>query len=268
MADFERKFDDMPPGKWEILANPDEESNGYFRIAGTSYHFRECASVLKKAPFELHFERDPHNRHDPNAIKIMSGSLHLGFVGKSNAGEIVRNPDFPLMKPVLRSVWRGKFDDGTEAISIEYAILIPARRKTAKLAEICFYCPECGQLHKADAIYAGFEFECIKCGKSFFAPTINGEQKITHNQKKANSSEATGTTSSCYRFMYIKLGLIFGLLGIHDFYAGYWLKGILKLLMLYVAVQWGLIILVVISYLWTLFEIIFFRKDAKERRMK
>ena len=268
MADFERKFDDMPPGEWEILANPDEESNGYFRIAGTSYHFRECASVLKNAPFELHFERDPHNRHDPNAIKIMSGSLHLGFVGKSDAGEIARNPDFPLMKPVLRSVWRGKFDDGTEAISIEYAILIPARRKTAKLAEICFYCPECGQLHKADAIYAGFEFECVKCGKSFLAPAVERVRGLTHDREGVDSSISTETVSSRYRFMYIKLGLIFGLLGIHNFYAGHWLKGILKLLMLYVALQWGLIILVVISYLWTLFEIIFFRKDVNGHRMK
>lgn len=184
--DFERKFDDMPPGEWEIWENPDEESNGYFRIAGTSYHFRECASVLENAPFELHFERDPHNRHDPNAIKIMSGSLHLGFVGKSDAGEIARNPDFPLMKPVLRSVWRGKFDDGTEAISIEYAILIPPVPESEK-TEIHFRCSECGQHYKVDAEDAGCVVECVKCGKHLTVPDTS--DSVTSKQSEKGHTE-------------------------------------------------------------------------------
>ena len=152
--EFDRSCEVIPPDGWIEV--------GDFSVAGTSYHFRECEMALKNFPFELRFERDPGNRHDPNAIKIMYKTNHLGFVPREDAAELANDPDFPRMKPFLRRAWRGRMDDGEEVIAIQFSVFKEPR-------ELRVSCPKCGRHYVVDEADASCEVECVKCGERFVA---------------------------------------------------------------------------------------------------
>ena len=152
--EFDRSCEVLPPDGWIEV--------GDFSVAGTSYHFRECEMALKNFPFELRFERDPGNRHDSNAIKIMYKNHHLGFVPREDAAELANDPDFPRMKPFLRRAWRGRMDDGEEVIAIQFSVFKEPR-------ELRVSCPKCGRHYVVDEADASCEVECVKCGERFVA---------------------------------------------------------------------------------------------------
>ena len=67
------------------------------------------------------------------------------------------------------------------------------------------------------------------------------------------------------RWIFVTLGLLFGFLGAHDFYAQHWIRGVLLLgigLLLW-RLDWGIIW----PWLWAIGEIIVTKVDGKGRRM-
>jgi TM2 domain-containing membrane protein YozV len=99
------------------------------------------------------------------------------------------------------------------------------------------FCKECGnQISDKAAI-------CMKCG----VPT--------------GSAPLPGTSSAKSRITYILLGLFFGGLGIHNFYAGYKAKAVAQLLIT-VLTGWLIYPLIAVG-IWVLIEICTVKKDAQ-----
>ncbi len=95
-------------------------------------------------------------------------------------------------------------------------------------------CKQCGtEIADAAAI-------CVKCGVA------------TGNQPRS-------------RFVFFLLAFFLGALGIHNFYAGYNVKGIIQLLITLV-IGWLIIPLILIE-IWVIAEIILVSKDAKGNKM-
>lgn len=67
------------------------------------------------------------------------------------------------------------------------------------------------------------------------------------------------------RWIFIGLGLFFGFLGLHDFYAHHWFRGafLLGLGILFFWIDWG----IVWPWLWAIGEILLTKFDGKRRRM-
>lgn len=64
-------------------------------IAGMKFRPRETRDAFETLPVgaQLHLERDPENRYDPNAVKIVFGpglNLQAGFVPADLSAEISR----------------------------------------------------------------------------------------------------------------------------------------------------------------------------------
>jgi TM2 domain-containing membrane protein YozV len=62
------------------------------------------------------------------------------------------------------------------------------------------------------------------------------------------------------RGMFIILAVLLGLFGIHNFYAGYYGKGALQLL---ITITWGMIYIgIIITGIWVLIDLLTIRHDA------
>lgn len=64
----------------------------FFNVAVVGMHFREKEGVAAKSivanfvpPVQLDYEREPHNRFDENAIKILYDGDHIGYLEASQA---------------------------------------------------------------------------------------------------------------------------------------------------------------------------------------
>jgi hypothetical protein len=67
------------------------------------------------------------------------------------------------------------------------------------------------------------------------------------------------------RWVFIGLGILFGFLGLHDFYAHHWIRGalLLGISALFIFLDWGIIW----PWLWAIGEVILTKLDGKRRRM-
>src|SRR5687768_11837820 len=67
------------------------------------------------------------------------------------------------------------------------------------------------------------------------------------------------------RWIFIALGLLFGFLGAHDFYAHHWIRGavLFGVAALFIFLDWGIIW----PWLWAIGEILLTKLDGKRRRM-
>jgi TM2 domain-containing membrane protein YozV len=67
------------------------------------------------------------------------------------------------------------------------------------------------------------------------------------------------------RGLFIILGVLLGLFGIHNFYAGYYGKGVLQLL---ITITWGMIYIgIIITGTWVLIDLYTVRRDANGNLM-
>jgi TM2 domain-containing membrane protein YozV len=99
------------------------------------------------------------------------------------------------------------------------------------------FCSNCGAEANLNAVV------CLKCGASVSPATV------------------TPGKSSCSRTAYVVLALLLGELGVHDFYAGYTTKGIIKLLLTILLCE--LIFPPFLMWLWAFIEVFIITKDAK-----
>jgi hypothetical protein len=57
-----------------------------FNVAGTSFRLKEASTVGIGDRLDL--VPDPTNKYDPNAIKLLKGELHIGYVPKPHIDEV------------------------------------------------------------------------------------------------------------------------------------------------------------------------------------
>ena len=112
----------------QYLVNPDETINGYkfiekyVQVSGTRYRLRDIIQFAKKDNIWLEFEREPDNKYDKNAIKLIGCSkgflanrkYFLGYVPKEISANIVNRGLVQHTLPRLRRIWvPNEEDDAT-----------------------------------------------------------------------------------------------------------------------------------------------------------
>ena len=136
-------------------------------------------------------------------------------------------------------------------------------------------CPHCGQHYEVEANFAGQNVECSQCGRTFTvsAPEktrrcpMCGEEILAVAKKCKHCGEYLDQTlvasrEQKSRLAYILLGLFLGGFGVHDFYAGYKVNGIVKLVL--ALTMFGAIF----SSIWALIDICTVSQDAQGNPMK
>lgn len=82
-------LDDQPSAAWYEISR-----GGYFAVAGVLHHTDEIARVypLRRAGHEpvtedifATLQREPQNRHDPNAVAVLLDGHMAGYIPKENA---------------------------------------------------------------------------------------------------------------------------------------------------------------------------------------
>jgi hypothetical protein len=59
-----------------------------FAVAGISHHALEYAEAKVKPGDEMSLELEPTNAHDRDAIKVLKGTHHIGYVSKSDVSKV------------------------------------------------------------------------------------------------------------------------------------------------------------------------------------
>ena len=122
--------------EWVELDIPFEEApKGYRRFAlavsvkGTSHYLREAKAWINSSDLSLDLEREPHNEHDENAIKVIGISKnimgikrrHIGYVDRYTATIDIGEYDLKRVKPTIHRIAVLKnFFGYTKAVSIVY----------------------------------------------------------------------------------------------------------------------------------------------------
>lgn len=92
-------------------------------IAGVSYRPIECQAAFTelKDGDELELIPEPDNPYDPNAIKVMKGEFHLGYVPAKLAAQIVN--DLPNLTAYWNEFDLFPMDEGymSKNLVIDYA---------------------------------------------------------------------------------------------------------------------------------------------------
>lgn len=121
-------------------------------------------------------------------------------------------------------------------------------------------CMECGR-EVSDKATA-----CIGCGAPVTANTGSLYSQALNNSRPPQIAQQTQVIKTAKsRGVFIILGLLFGYLGLHNFYAGYHGRGVAQLL---ITLFFGwLIIGLVITFLWAIIDLITQDTDAAGDRM-
>lgn len=145
--------DQAIPGDWKTLM-------GDLYVAGTQHHKIASQRFLgARAPW-LKLERDPENKHDPNAVKVIATWVengehvneHIGFVPRDAAAELAEEvPEDTAWWARLSHYGPSKRHSG--AAEIHFDIMQPART-----------CPHCGGDIGRTPRKPG---NCESCGKAF-----------------------------------------------------------------------------------------------------
>lgn len=138
-------------------------------------------------------------------------------------------------------------------------------------------CPECnGQVsdHADNCIHCGFPLTKAKvAGTAAPKPLrlLEGNQNydLKSSQERSSSFEDRQTQrvikSAKSRGVFVILGLFFGFLGIHNFYAGYFGRGAAQLVI--VATLGWLVVGLIIVFIWVLIELFTITYDSAGDKM-
>ncbi len=100
------------------------------QVAGILHHLKAATAFARGADPKIHFQRDPDNSHDPNAIKVIGTfqqdgtriSAHIGFVSADVARLITVYADGMKLRPNLKLIWRG--DERPDYLLVKFDILL------------------------------------------------------------------------------------------------------------------------------------------------
>lgn len=59
----------------------------YFAVAGVGHHYREYHRANVRPGDQVTLVPEPTNRFDKNAVKVMKGMFHLGYVPRTDTGK-------------------------------------------------------------------------------------------------------------------------------------------------------------------------------------
>ena len=104
---------------------PDEE------VAGIQFRIPAARAFAGGSDHALRLEREPGNRHDPNAIKVIAVSKgwffrqarHIGYVAAEVARMIAKRGDFEQLEPRLKNIWWGGYV--RDYIVVRFDIMAP-----------------------------------------------------------------------------------------------------------------------------------------------
>ena len=113
------------------------------------------------------------------------------------------------------------------------------------------FCPDCGNRYSIRAQ------ACPKCGAPNPHAAVQAQPSISINMTQGVQVQGGYTVQQKSRLVYILLALFLGLLGIHNFYAGYTGTGIIQLVL--TMTLFGAVIVAI----WILFDILFTTKDGR-----
>jgi TM2 domain-containing membrane protein YozV len=121
-------------------------------------------------------------------------------------------------------------------------------------------CLDCGKEVSTEAL------ACPSCGRPVKSGQASGSPH-SGTAQSAISDQATPVTIRAVksRGVFIILGLLFGCLGIHNFYAGYYRRGAIQVVI--TAVLGWLYVGFVITIVWALIELITVKTDAQGNPM-
>jgi hypothetical protein len=123
MAKNLRFLPEIPDGM-RIFAHDEE-------VAGVQYRLSNAKAFAKGRDHQLRLEREPSNRHDPYAIKVMgiykgwfsSHEVHIGYVPADVAKSIAEREMFSRIRPRLKNIWWGGYV--RDFIIVRFDILQP-----------------------------------------------------------------------------------------------------------------------------------------------
>lgn len=100
-------------------------------VAGIQHRLAEARAFAAGRNLELLLEREPSNRHDPNAIKVVgvykgwffTHRVHIGYVPADIAKVVTERGDFDQLRPRLKNIWWG--GKARDYIIVRFDILEP-----------------------------------------------------------------------------------------------------------------------------------------------
>ena len=104
--------------------------------------------------------------------------------------------------------------------------------------------------------------ELEKLHKLYQKKLITKKEYDEQREKLLTQNLANNAPKS--RLIYILLALFLGIFGVHNFYAGYWGKGLIQLLLTLLS----LFLLSLIVYIWVVVEVITVKTDASGQAMR
>lgn len=195
-------------------------------VAGVKYRIQDLRKALEMRNPVMILRQEPENEYDENAVKILLGGYHIGYVDRDTAQQIADDIecgdlDFSdlVAMPVSLII-----DDENEYYNVEYSLILPKhydiprlRRDYFKLningqpnkttvpqkqdSMIKITCPSCGQEYDVSETYIGQKVEC-GCGTKFIAEEAQrrcpmcGEKVLLSAQKCKHCGEKFGIQSS------------------------------------------------------------------------
>jgi hypothetical protein len=123
------------PEGMRILAGDEE-------VAGVNHRLANAKRFAKGRKHELSFEREPHNNHDPNAIKVVgifqgwffTHQVHIGYVSATLAKVIAERNLFAQIRPRLKNIWLG--GRVRDFIVVRFDIVEPKPAREARNAKL------------------------------------------------------------------------------------------------------------------------------------
>lgn len=127
------KFDPPIPDGMRIMEN-------YTEVAGVQHRMGNVLAFARRSQHRLELEREPRNRHDPNAIKVIGISRgwffwrrdFLGYVPAEIAAQIAKEAKWDVIVARLRGVWAGGYHKDVVYIRFDILEPKPAKEPTAK----------------------------------------------------------------------------------------------------------------------------------------
>ena len=127
-------------------------------------------------------------------------------------------------------------------------------------------CPKCGcpnmNNNAGGNAYGNQPYGNQPYGNQPYGQQPYGNQQ--YRQQPYGNQYGMGMAPLKSKGVYIALGLFLGCLGVHNFYAGYTVKGIIQLMILLLFV-WFLGLGLFVTYVWSLIEVFTVRIDAQGR---
>lgn len=193
-------------------------------VAGVKYYVQNLRKACNIKSPVMTLRQDPKNEYDENAVKILLGGYHIGYVDRDTAQQIADdiecgNLNFSdlIAMPVSLII-----DDENEYYNVEYSLILPKHYDIPRLRGDYFklnintnkitvpqkqddmvkiICPSCGQEYDVSESYIGQKVEC-DCGKKFIAEEAHkrcpmcGEKILLSAKKCKHCGEKFGIQRS------------------------------------------------------------------------